>query len=112
MGPYGCSMKVTRAITSNLTQVFYMHTNPPFVALFPPLCINNNRGVKHLCPQPPLFFLHYECSYLYLPQKYNFSFTEVRKIAPEFYDSLPSHQSWTKVLYDFIFDPKIGPYAR
>ncbi len=37
---------------------------------------------------------------------------EVRKIAPEFYDTLPHHTSWTKVLYDFIMDPAIGPYAR
>lgn len=37
---------------------------------------------------------------------------EVRKIAPEYYDTLPSHTSWTKVLYDFITDPSIGPYAR
>lgn len=36
----------------------------------------------------------------------------MRKIAPEFYDTLPSHNSWTKVIYDFIFDPAIGPYAR
>lgn len=39
-------------------------------------------------------------------------FSEVRKIAPEFYDNLPHHTSWTKVIRDFIFDPRIGPYAR
>ncbi|ENN72475.1 hypothetical protein HUJ04_001107 [Dendroctonus ponderosae] len=37
---------------------------------------------------------------------------EVKKIAPEFYDDLPQHQSWTQVLYDFIMDPDVGPYAR
>ena len=37
---------------------------------------------------------------------------QVRKIAPEFYDNLPHHYSWSKVIYDFITDPKIGPYAR
>ena len=37
---------------------------------------------------------------------------EVRKIAPEYYDTLPYHTSWTKVIYDFIMDPQIGPYAR
>ena len=36
----------------------------------------------------------------------------VRKIAPEFYDNLPSHNSWSKVIYDFITDPAIGPYNR
>jgi hypothetical protein len=38
--------------------------------------------------------------------------SEVKKIAPEFYDSLPCHNSWSKVIFDFIFDPSIGPYAR
>lgn len=36
----------------------------------------------------------------------------VRKIASEFYDNLPHHNSWCSVLYDFIMDPEIGPYAR
>ncbi|KAH3859231.1 sphingolipid delta(4)-desaturase DES1-like [Dreissena polymorpha] len=37
---------------------------------------------------------------------------QVRKIAPEYYDNLPYHTSWVKVIWDFIFDPAIGPYAR
>lgn len=37
---------------------------------------------------------------------------EVKKIAPEFYDNLPQHDSWTAVLYDFVMDPDVGPYAR
>lgn len=37
---------------------------------------------------------------------------QVKKIAPEYYDNLPQHHSWTSVLYDFIMDPSIGPYAR
>ncbi|XP_075236926.1 delta4-sphingolipid-FADS-like protein ifc [Lycorma delicatula] len=37
---------------------------------------------------------------------------EVKRIAPEFYDNLPHHNSWVSVIYDFIFDPDIGPYAR
>ncbi|XP_055853004.1 sphingolipid delta(4)-desaturase DES1 [Episyrphus balteatus] len=37
---------------------------------------------------------------------------EVKKIAPEFYDSMPQHTSWMRVLYDFIMDPAVGPYAR
>lgn len=40
----------------------------------------------------------------YLPQ--------VKKIAPEFYDTMPQHTSWSRVLYDFIMDPALGPYAR
>lgn len=37
---------------------------------------------------------------------------QVREIASEFYDSLPQHTSWTRVLWDFVFDDSIGPYAR
>lgn len=36
----------------------------------------------------------------------------VKKIAPEYYDDLPQHNSWVRVIYDFITDPEIGPYAR
>lgn len=37
---------------------------------------------------------------------------EVKRIAAEFYDDMPQHHSWTKVLYDFVMDPAVGPYAR
>ncbi|XP_007518395.1 sphingolipid delta(4)-desaturase/C4-monooxygenase DES2 [Erinaceus europaeus] len=40
----------------------------------------------------------------YLPQ--------VRKIAPEYYDHLPQHHSWMKVLWDFVFEDSLGPFAR
>lgn len=33
-------------------------------------------------------------------------------MAPEFYDNLPCHHSWIKVLYDFISTHEMGPYAR
>lgn len=36
----------------------------------------------------------------------------VKKIAGEFYNDRPQHSSWVKVLYDFVVDPNIGPYAR
>lgn len=36
----------------------------------------------------------------------------MKKIAGEFYDDLPQHNSWVRVIYDFIMDPDIGPYAR
>ena len=37
---------------------------------------------------------------------------EVKRIAAEYYDSLPYHTSWVKVLWDFIFDKDLGPHAR
>jgi len=37
---------------------------------------------------------------------------QVKAIAPEYYDSLPSYNSWTKVIYDYITDPSVGPFSR
>jgi sphingolipid delta-4 desaturase len=39
-------------------------------------------------------------------------FLLVKAIAPEFYDNLPSHKSWTYVLYRFVTDPSISLYSR
>ena len=36
----------------------------------------------------------------------------MKKIAPEYYDNLPCHHSWIKVLYDFIASKEMGPYSR
>ena len=37
---------------------------------------------------------------------------EVKRIAAEYYDNLPYHTSWLKVLFDFIFDDTMGPKSR
>lgn len=37
---------------------------------------------------------------------------KLKKIAPEYYDTLYSHQSWTKVLLTFLFSSKFDLYAR
>ena len=37
---------------------------------------------------------------------------DVKRLAPEYYDHLPYHTSWIKVLWDFIFDSEMGPHAR
>jgi sphingolipid delta-4 desaturase len=37
---------------------------------------------------------------------------EVKRLAPEYYDNLPYHSSWMKVLWDFIFDKNMGPHAH
>ncbi len=37
---------------------------------------------------------------------------KVKAIAPEFYDNLHAHRSWTRVLLQFLFDPQIDLYAR
>lgn len=37
---------------------------------------------------------------------------KVNEIAKEFYDPLPSHQSWTKVIFDFVLDRRVSLYSR
>jgi len=37
---------------------------------------------------------------------------ELRKIAPEYYDTLPHHMSYAKVHFNYIFDSTIGPWSR
>jgi sphingolipid delta-4 desaturase len=37
---------------------------------------------------------------------------EIKRLAPEYYDTLASHQSWTKLLLEFIFNPEYSLYSR
>lgn len=37
---------------------------------------------------------------------------KVRQLAPEYYDSLPRHSSWTRVVYQYIMSPDLGPHRR
>ena len=36
----------------------------------------------------------------------------LRALAPEFYDTLRYHTSWTRLLFDFIFDPRYTLFSR
>lgn len=36
----------------------------------------------------------------------------LKKIAPEYYDNLPSYSSWTKVMWDFVMDPNVSLFSR
>jgi len=37
---------------------------------------------------------------------------QVKEMAPEFYNSLYSHSSWTKLFFRFLFDQKLSLYSR
>ena len=37
---------------------------------------------------------------------------KVRALAPEFYDTLPHHDSWCGVIWNYITDDSVGPYSR
>ena len=36
----------------------------------------------------------------------------VRAAAPEFYDTLHAHRSWTRLLFKFLFDPQVTLFSR
>jgi sphingolipid delta-4 desaturase len=36
----------------------------------------------------------------------------VREIAPEWYEHLPRHDSYLSVIWNYVFDPEIGPWSR
>jgi sphingolipid delta-4 desaturase len=36
----------------------------------------------------------------------------LRALAPEFYDTIPSHSSWPMVIVNFIRDAEVGIFAR
>jgi len=36
----------------------------------------------------------------------------LKALAPEFYDTLPSHPSWAMIIVNFIQDPAVGIFAR
>jgi sphingolipid delta-4 desaturase len=37
---------------------------------------------------------------------------KLREIAPEFYDTLPHHNSWVMVIWNYIIDPLVSPFSR
>ena len=37
---------------------------------------------------------------------------QVKALAPEFYDNLPCHMSWTYVLWRYATDPTMTPFSR
>lgn len=37
---------------------------------------------------------------------------KVKAMAPEYYDHLPHHTSYIKVIWNFITDPEVGPWSR
>lgn len=37
---------------------------------------------------------------------------KLKKTAPEFYDNLVSHSSWTKLLFKFLFDSRLSLFSR
>lgn len=38
--------------------------------------------------------------------------SKLYKVAPEYYEGLVSHKSWSQVIHMYIVDPTIGPFSR
>ncbi|CAD5113593.1 DgyrCDS2754 [Dimorphilus gyrociliatus] len=75
-----------------------------------------NKGQATHSYYGPLNFILYNVGYHnehhdfpYIPWR---KLPEVRKIAPEYYDNIPCHTSWFKVIWDFIWDENMGPHAH
>lgn len=37
---------------------------------------------------------------------------QLKRMAPEFYETLAHHSSWTKILWDYVTKPSLGPLSR
>lgn len=37
---------------------------------------------------------------------------QLKEIAPEYYETLAFHKSWTWVIWKFLSDPDVGPWTR
>jgi sphingolipid 4-desaturase/C4-monooxygenase len=46
------------------------------------------------------------------PRISGFNLPKVTEIAPEYYMNLNPHYSWSKIVYDYIMNPKCGPFKR
>ncbi|CAF3225755.1 unnamed protein product [Rotaria socialis] len=64
----------------------------------------------------PLNYLTYNVGYHNehhdFPNIPGYALPKLKKIAPDYYDNLPCHYSWIRVLYNFIVDPRLGPQSR
>eukprot|EP01135_Chromosphaera_perkinsii_P000604 Nk52_evm7s136 gene=Nk52_evmTU7s136 len=58
------------------------------------------------------FFVGYHNEHHDFPYVAGTNLHKVREIAPEYYENLPSYDSWTKVLYDFITKDEITCFSR
>lgn len=58
------------------------------------------------------YFVGYHNEHHDFPFIAGFRLPQLRAMCPEFYDTLPHHSSWTKVIWQYIVDPSVGPFSR
>ena len=85
-------------------------------SMYPYKCqrTKNNMKNSHVFFLGPEFIgqMAFETVFSQMNEWLSFCCPQVKRIAAEYYDNLPQHTSWTRVLWDFVFDDSIGPYAR
>lgn len=57
-------------------------------------------------------YLGYHIEHHDFPYIASYHLPKVRKVAPEFYENLPYHTSYVKLLWHWIWSPEIGLYSR
>lgn len=76
----------------------------------------SNKGQETYSYYGPLNWISYNAGYHIehhdLPRVPSCHLEQVKIVAPEFYDALPSHSSWVKVLYDYVMDPQLSCFSR
>lgn len=76
----------------------------------------DDRGQETYSYYGPLNYVTFNVGYHNehhdFPKVAGFRLPQILKIAPEFYENLGPHKSWTKVVWDYIFLPNSGPQAR
>mmetsp|Transcript_35458 Transcript_35458/g.42702 ORF Transcript_35458/g.42702 Transcript_35458/m.42702 type:complete len:352 (-) Transcript_35458:504-1559(-) len=64
----------------------------------------------------PLNIFVYNCGYHNehhdFPRVPGSRLSKIKELAPEFYDNLHSHSSWSGVIWRYITDPAVGPFNR
>lgn len=77
---------------------------------------NDDNGQETYSYYGPLNYVAFNVGYHVehhdFPRVPGFRLPQVTKIAPEFYENLNPRMSWTKVVYDYITHPDIGPFRR
>ena len=77
---------------------------------------NNNEDQETYSYYGPLnlvaFNVGYHNEHHDFPRVSGLKLPQVHKLAPEFYEPLASYQSWSKVLWDFVMLPEMGPCSR
>jgi sphingolipid delta-4 desaturase len=58
------------------------------------------------------FYVGYHNEHHDFPKVAGWNLHKVREIAHEFYEDLPHHSSWSRVIWTYLTDDSVGPFSR